>query len=56
MGKNIKRKVAVFLDRDGVINKTNIIKKKPFPPSSVSSIKFYSGVQKLINKLKLKGF
>lgn len=56
MGKINKKKVAVFLDRDGVINKTNIVKRKPYPPSLISSVKFYSGVKKLINILKLKGF
>ena len=56
MGKIIKRKIAVFLDRDGVINEAKIVRRRPFPPNSLSSVKFYSGVQKLINKLKLKGF
>jgi D-glycero-D-manno-heptose 1,7-bisphosphate phosphatase len=39
---NMRR--AVFLDRDGVINETKLVKKIPTPPRSLAEIKIIEGV------------
>ena len=49
-------KKAVFLDRDGVILKPIIYKKKSYAIRSLSDFKFLPGVIKSIRKLKKKGF
>ena len=51
----IKQK-AVFLDRDGVINKAIIVGSKPFPPSSITELEILEGVESGIEKLKIAGF
>jgi D-glycero-D-manno-heptose 1,7-bisphosphate phosphatase len=47
---------AVFLDRDGVVIKTNIINGKPYAVRSVSEIQILSGVSHAIKELKKIGF
>jgi D-glycero-D-manno-heptose 1,7-bisphosphate phosphatase len=49
-------KKAVFLDRDGVINKAKIINGKPYPPKSKSDVEIFTDVVPSVNKLKDKGF
>jgi D-glycero-D-manno-heptose 1,7-bisphosphate phosphatase len=47
---------AVFLDRDGVINKTVVVDGKPYPPSSVKELEIFEGVDQSIDRLIKKGF
>lgn len=47
---------AVFLDRDGVINKPVIINGKPFPPSDIASLEIIEGVEEGLIALRKAGF
>jgi D-glycero-D-manno-heptose 1,7-bisphosphate phosphatase len=49
-------KRAVFLDRDGVINKTRIINGIPSPPSSSKELELIDGVVESVRRLKTIGF
>lgn len=57
MGVNneVKRK-AVFLDRDGVINKAVVIDGKPFPPTSINELEIIEGVERGIETLRKAGY
>lgn len=43
---------AVFLDRDGVINQTEIVMGKPIAPKTISDLKILPGVIEAIKNLK----
>ena len=45
-------KKAVFLDRDGVINKAIIKDGKPLSPNSLKELEILPGVRQSITKLK----
>jgi len=47
---------AVFLDRDGVINRTLVRDGKPYPPSSLAEFEILPGVAEACVKLKQAGF
>ena len=47
---------AIFLDRDGVINKAHIKNGKPFSPSSPTELEIFDDIQLCISKLKKIGF
>jgi D-glycero-D-manno-heptose 1,7-bisphosphate phosphatase len=47
---------AVFLDRDGVINRTLVRAKKPYPPTSVAEFEILPDVSAACAKLKAAGF
>jgi D-glycero-D-manno-heptose 1,7-bisphosphate phosphatase len=47
---------AVFLDRDGVINRVTLRYGKPYPPSSVASLEVLPGVAEALGRLKNAGF
>lgn len=47
---------AIFLDRDGVVNKTKIIKGKPYAPRNLNDFHIYKYVYKSIKILKDEGF
>jgi len=49
---NALRRKAVFLDRDGVINRSLVKDGKPTPPSSLEEVKILPGVARAIRKLK----
>jgi len=49
-------KKAVFLDRDGVINRSITKDGKPYPPSSAAELEVLPGVQEALEKLKDAGF
>jgi D-glycero-D-manno-heptose 1,7-bisphosphate phosphatase len=51
---NLKR--AVFLDRDGVINRALTRDGKPYPPTSLSEFEILPGVPEACAKLKAAGF
>ena len=42
---------AVFLDRDGVINRTVVRDGKPYPPSTLEELQILPGVSESLNKL-----
>lgn len=43
---------AIFLDRDGVINKAIVINGKPFPPHNLNDVKILKEVKKSMDLLK----
>lgn len=47
---------AVFLDRDGVVNKAVVIDNKPFPPASLHELEIIDGVKEGIAQLKEAGY
>lgn len=47
---------AVFLDRDGVINRASVHNGKPYPPRSVAEVEFLPGVAEALQALKSAGF
>lgn len=47
---------AVFLDRDGVINKAIIRDQKPYPPSSLEELEIIAGVPEALQLLREAGF
>jgi transaldolase len=53
--KSNKRR-AVFIDRDGVLNRAVVREGKPFPPSSVADVEIVSGVVESMRALKNAGF
>ena len=53
----VKKKTrAIFLDRDGVINKSKIIKGKPYAPRKIKDFKILKNVDKSLFILKKYGF
>ena len=51
----IKRR-AIFLDRDGVINRALVREGKPYPPASIDEVEILPGVTDAIQQLKAAGF
>ncbi|MBI3563084.1 MAG: HAD family hydrolase [Gammaproteobacteria bacterium] len=51
----IKRR-AVFLDRDGVLNRSIVREGRPYPPSSVTEVEILPGAVKAMQCLKDAGF
>jgi D-glycero-D-manno-heptose 1,7-bisphosphate phosphatase len=49
-------KRAVFLDRDGVINRAVVRDGKPYPPSGISELKIVEGAAEALRDLKQAGF
>ncbi len=47
---------AVFLDRDGILNKTVLKNNKPHPPASVDELELTDNAQQALNKLKDAGY
>jgi D-glycero-D-manno-heptose 1,7-bisphosphate phosphatase len=47
---------AVFLDRDGVINRALVRDGKPYPPTRVDEFEILPGVEEACAKLKAAGF
>ena len=47
---------AVFLDRDGVINRVVLRQGRPFPPASLKEFKFLPKVTQAIKALRSAGF
>jgi D-glycero-D-manno-heptose 1,7-bisphosphate phosphatase len=52
---NVKRR-AVFLDRDGVINRPIIREGKPYPPQSLNEFELLPGVEEACQMLKEAGY
>ena len=49
-------KIAVFLDRDGVINRAIIRERKPYPPSKIEDVVFPPGTSEAIQSLRSSGY
>jgi D-glycero-D-manno-heptose 1,7-bisphosphate phosphatase len=47
---------ALFLDRDGVINKAYLLEGKPYPPSRLEDVVFLEGVKESLALSKKMGF
>ena len=47
---------AVFLDRDGVLNRAIVCNGKPFPPDSVETMEILPGVADAMESLRVAGF
>lgn len=47
---------AVFLDRDGVLNKAIVKNGKPYPPSSLEELKIDADTLPALRRLKEKGY
>jgi len=47
---------AVFLDRDGVVNRAIVREGKPFPPSSLAELRLLPGVREACRLLREAGF
>ena len=47
---------AVFLDRDGVVNRAILREGKPYPPSALSDLRLLPGVREACRKLREAGF
>ena len=46
---------AVFLDRDGVINRAILINGKPYPPNEISDLEIIPGVSEAIERILKNG-
>ena len=49
-------KRAVFLDRDGVLNRAFVRNGRPYPPRNVSELEILPGVEPALGKLQAAGF
>lgn len=47
---------AVFLDRDGVINRAKVIDGKPYPPANLAAMEILPGVPDALKTLSEAGF
>ncbi len=47
---------AIFLDRDGVINRAKVLNGKPYPPSDISELEILPGVSEALCRLHDAGF
>ncbi len=56
MGIDTVTRRAVFLDRDGVINRALVRDGKPYPPSSADEIEILAGVPEALQRLKAAGY
>lgn len=52
----VVRRRAVFLDRDGVINRAIVREGKPYPPASLDALEILPGVAESLKKLRAAGF
>ena len=48
--------ISVFVDRDGVLNRTNLRVGKSYPPDTLDEFEFLPDVESAVQNLKLAGF
>jgi D-glycero-D-manno-heptose 1,7-bisphosphate phosphatase len=53
---DMMKRRAVFLDRDGVLNRAVVRKGKPYPPNSIADVEILPGVANALQCLKEAGF
>ena len=51
-----RTRAAVFLDRDGVINRALVREGKPYPPTSLAELEILPGVPEACRRLRDAGF
>ncbi len=56
MGIDRGARRAIFLDRDGVINRANVRNGRPYPPASLDEIEVLPGVPAALGRLKAAGY
>lgn len=56
MGVDPVKPRAVFLDRDGVLNRAIVCDGKPYPPASVDKLEILPGVADALARLKKHGY
>ena len=56
MGVGALRQQAVFLDRDGVINRVTVRNGKPYPPARLSELEILPGVSNAMRRLEAADF
>jgi len=56
MGVGTLMRRAVFLDRDGVLNRTLVIDGIPHPPATVEELELLPGVPDALRILAARGF
>jgi D-glycero-D-manno-heptose 1,7-bisphosphate phosphatase len=56
MGVRLLSAKAVFLDRDGVINRAVVRNRKPYPPKTLQDLEILPDVLEALNLLKESGF
>lgn len=49
-------KRAVFLDRDGVLNKPRVVNGLPYPPRTAAEVELTDGIVDTLHRLKAAGF
>jgi D-glycero-D-manno-heptose 1,7-bisphosphate phosphatase len=52
----VKARAAVFLDRDGVINRAVVRDGKPYPPDTIEELEVLPGVAEALRRLKAAGY
>jgi D-glycero-D-manno-heptose 1,7-bisphosphate phosphatase len=56
MGIDRRARRAVFLDRDGVINRARVEVGKPYPPAEAGAVEILPGVAAALQRLKAAGY
>lgn len=52
----MNRRHAVFLDRDGVINRARVVDGKPYPPNSLAELELIPDANRALGELRREGF
>ena len=53
---DLKKRIAVFLDRDGVLNRAIVCDGRPFAPASATEVEILPGVPEGCAELRRRGF
>jgi D-glycero-D-manno-heptose 1,7-bisphosphate phosphatase len=56
MGVGPLTQKAVFLDRDGVINRAKVREGKPYPPATLAELEILPGVHEALRRLRAAGY